>query len=196
VVGALTVIAAVSGASAAAAQAMQMVRGVVTEVAPDRISVRPARGKPVVVGLSKDWRVSVTTPIRVTDIKPGSFIGSAEMPQADGVGRSLEVHVFPPGVKLGEGHYGWDKKKGSMMTNGTVGQIKVAKGGQELEVDYGSGKRRMIVPKSVPVVQITGGDRAQLRKGASVFLIAAPRPDGGLVTNSVSIGANGSRPPM
>lgn len=186
---------ALAFATSAAAQAPQIIRGVVTDVQAEKITVRPKSGQPVTVGLTKDWRVAVTKPISVSEIKPGSFIGSAEMPQADGTGRSLEVHVFPPGVKIGEGHYAWDKKKGSMMTNGTVGKINVAKGGRELEVDYGTGKRKVTVPRSVPIVQITDGQRAQLKRGTPVFLIAGATP-GGLVTNAVTIGEGGKPPPM
>lgn len=195
VVGAVA-LAVTSTAVAQVPAGSTMVRGVVSDVQPTQITVKPKSGKPVVVGLTQNWRVSVTKPISVSEIKPGSFIGSAEMPKSEGVGRSLEVHVFPPGVKLGEGHYGWDKKKGSMMTNGTVGNIAVSKNGRELEVDYGAGKRKVIVPKNVPIVQIGPGERSQLKKGAAVFLVAAPGPGGKLVTNSVSIGADGSRPPM
>ncbi|MFZ5721689.1 MAG: hypothetical protein ACOY5Y_19715 [Pseudomonadota bacterium] len=185
-----------SAAYAQAPQAPQVVRGVATDVQPDRVTVRPSSGKPVVIGLTKDWRVAVTKPIKVSEIKPGSFIGTSEMPQADGRGRSLEVHVFPPGVKIGEGHYAWDKKKGSMMTNGTVGKVTVSKNGRELEVNYGTGQRSVTVPPRIPIVQIADGERAQLRKGMPVFIIAAPAPGGGLVTNAVSIGEGGAKPPM
>jgi len=186
---------ALAAASSAHAQMPQVIRGVVTDMQPDKISIRPKTGKPLTVGLTKDWRVAVTKPITVAEIKPGSFIGSSEMPQPDGTGRSLEVHVFPPGVKIGEGHYAWDKKKGSMMTNGTVGNISVAKGGRQLEVDYGSGRRKVTVPANVPIVQITDGQRSDLKRGAPVFLIAGTTP-GGLVTNAVTIGQGGKPPPM
>lgn len=87
--------------------------------------------------------------------RPGSFIGTA-MPKKDGTGKSLEVHVFPPGVKMGKGHYGWDLKKGSMMTNGTVGQVVAKKGSRHWEVSYSYGKRKITVPANVPIVQIAG----------------------------------------
>lgn len=192
----LIVALAALAALPAAAQQAQMVRGTVSQIQPDRITVTSKGGKPVVVDLSKDWRVSVTKPIGVADIKPGSFIGTAEMPVSDGVGRSLEVHVFPPGVKMGEGHYAWDKKKGSMMTNGTVGNITVSKNGRELEVAYPGGQRKVVIPRNVPIVQISGGDRSLLKRGSAVFIVAAPKAGGGLITNSVAIGQSGSRPPM
>lgn len=148
------------------------------------------------VALTPDWNVQVTKPIDVSEIKPGSFIGTAEMPKAEGVGRSLEVHVFPPGVKIGEGHYGWDLKKGSKMTNGTVGKVKTVGRSRELEVSYSTGQRRIVVPPRTPIVQITGGERSVVKPGSKVFLVAAPKPGGGLITNSVAVGVNGAAPPM
>ncbi|WP_293676499.1 hypothetical protein [uncultured Phenylobacterium sp.] len=180
----------------AAAQAPQIIRGVITDVRPEQISVKPKGGQPVTVALTKDWRVAVTRPITAAEIKPGSFIGSTEMPRADGRGRSLEVHVFPPGVKIGQGHYAWDKRKGAMMTNGTVGNITVARGGRELEVDYGNGRRKVTVSRNIPIVQIADGQRQQVKKGVPVFLIAGPGPGGALVTNAVTVGEGGSAPPM
>src|SRR5690349_17165009 len=74
----------VAGATSAAAQAPTVVRGVVSDVKPNQVSVKPAKGPPIIIGLTPDWRVAVTRPISVTEIKPGSFIGSAEMPRAEG----------------------------------------------------------------------------------------------------------------
>lgn len=189
------VAAAISGP--AAAQMPTILRGSVVSAAPGQITVKPkAGGAPVAVTLTPDWNAQVTKPISVNEIKPGSFIGTAEMPKSEGVGRSLEVHVFPPGVKLGEGHYGWDLKKGSKMTNGTVGKVTTVGRSRELEVSYSTGQRKLVVPPGTPIVQITGGPRDLVKPGAKVFLVAAPKPGGGLVTNSVAVGMNGAAPPM
>jgi hypothetical protein len=173
-------------------------RGVVTQIDAARITVRPKAGKPVTVDLTPDWTVQVTKPIAVTEIKEGSFIGTSEIPQADGSGKSLEVHVFPPGVKIGEGHYAWNLRKGSMMTNGTVGKVTVGAKGRELQVSYPTGQRKIVVPPKVPVVQITGGTRPLVKAGVPVFLLAFPKPGGagGLITGAVAVGEKGSAPPM
>ena len=137
-------------------------------------------------------------PVAIDAIQPGSFIGTTNMPKGDGQGTSLEVHVFPPGVKMGEGHYGWDLKPGSMMTNGTVGKVVAGKkGSRELDVAYnGSGMRHIVVPAKVPVVQITGGGRELVKVGTPVFMVVRKAPDGSMATNSVSVGENGAKPPM
>jgi hypothetical protein len=195
-----TVLAAVAGltlsfAAQAQAPARQMVRGVVTEAKPNALTLKGKDGKPVTVGWADGWTVAVMKPIDASEIKEGSFIGTAEMPQADGNGKSLEVHVFPPGVKMGEGHYNWDLKPGSMMTNGTVGKVVVAKGGREMDVSYSYGVRHILVPPKVPIVQITAGDKALVKKGVAVFMVAAQTPNG-LVANSVSVGEKGKAPAM
>jgi len=179
-----------------AAPSPARVRGVITAIDASKVIVQPKEGAPITVTLAPEWRVSVTKPVSVDQIVPGSFVGTTEVPQDDGTGRSLEVHVFPPGVKVGEGHYAWDLRPGSMMTNGTVGKVVAGAHGRELEISYPNGQRKVTVPPSVPVVQIEPGKREQVKTGIAVFLIALSRADGSLVTSSISIGANGEAPPM
>jgi hypothetical protein len=187
---------AAGAAWAQAPAAPSVVRGTVTAMDASSLTVKGAKGVQK-VALTPNWTVAVMKPVEPEAIKPGSFIGTAEMPQKDGTGKSLEVHVFPPGVKMGEGHYGWDKKPGSMMTNGTVGTVVAGKkGSRQLEVNYTYGKRTITVPKNVPIVQITGGARAQVKPGIPVFMVVQKGAGGQLTAGSVSIGENGKPPPM
>lgn len=192
---AATFVATTAQAAPPAAPAPEPIRGTVTSIDARKIVVKTKAG-PRAVDLTPDWTVQVTKPIAVTEIREGSFIGTAEMPQEDGSGRSLEVHVFPPGVKVGEGHYAWNLRKGSMMTNGTVGKVTAGAKGRELQVSYSTGTRRIVVPAKVPVVQINNGERGLVRKGVPVFLVAFPKPGGGQIAGSVAVGVNGSKPPM
>ena len=173
-----------------------IVRGTVTAMTDASLTVKTAKG-PQTVGLIPAWSVAVMKPVAIDAIQPGSFIGTSEMPNRDGTsGRSLEVHVFPPGVKMGEGHYGWDLKPGSMMTNGTVGTVVAGKrGSRELDVSYSYGKRHITVPAKVPVVQITPGKRDMVKVGTPVFMVVQ-KVAGGLMAGSVSVGENGAKPPM
>jgi hypothetical protein len=192
----LTLAAAPAVAEPAAPAGPRILRGTVTALASDAVTVTTKDHRTVRVGLSKDWTASVLRPIGVSDIAAGSFIGTAEMPQEDGSGRSLEVHVFPPGVKMGEGHYNWDLKPGAMMTNGTVGKVVANKKTRELDVSYSTGTRHIVVPPKVPIVQITPGGRSLVHPGVKIFLVASPTPAGGLVTNSIAVGEHGVAPPM
>ncbi|MCU1500400.1 MAG: hypothetical protein JWM47_4353 [Acidimicrobiales bacterium] len=172
-----------------------MVRGKVASVEGDVVTVKGA-DKTYVVHMAPNWAVQVLKPITMDGIKEGSFIGTAEMPQADGTGRSLEVHVFPPGVKMGEGHYGWDLKPGSMMTNGTVGRVAKKGKGRQLEVNYTSGTRTIVVPPKTPIVEYGNGVKTQIKPGVAVFIVARNGPQGDLAANAVSIGDKGAKPAM
>ena len=173
-----------------------VVRGTVTAMTDTQLTLKTDKG-PQTVGLTPTWTVAVMKPVAIDAIQPGSFIGTTEMPNKDGTaGKSLEVHVFPPGVKMGAGHYGWDLKPGSMMTNGDVATVVAGKkGSRELDVSYPSGTRHITVPAKVPVVQITPGKREMLKVGMPVFMVVGKTPNG-LVAGSVSIGENGAKPPM
>ncbi|HYK25286.1 MAG TPA: hypothetical protein VEV18_03435 [Steroidobacteraceae bacterium] len=171
-------------------------RGTIEALNGDTLTLKTEAGGTETIQLAPKWTVTVLKPVGPDAIKPGSFIGTAEMPQANGTGRSLEVHVFPPGVKAGEGHYPWDLRKGSMMTNGTVGQVKSVGKGREITVTYPQGERHITVPKNVPVVEFTNGDRSLVKPGIAAFLIVVKSPDGALSSMGVAIGENGAKPPM
>lgn len=191
-VGALT-----TGAASAQMASVKMVRGTVSAMDAGSMTVTSEAGVAQVVTMTPTWSVAVMKPVTPEAIQPGSFIGTAEMPQADGTGKSLEVHVFPPGVKVGEGHYAWDVQPGSMMTNGSVGTVVAGdNGSRRLEVAYGTSKRTITVPADVPIVLITAGTREQVKVGTPVFMVARPGADGALTAGSVSIGENGAKPAM
>ncbi|VVO86282.1 hypothetical protein PS900_02086 [Pseudomonas fluorescens] len=74
------------------------VRGEITGVGPDILKVHANSGDNVVINLTKDTKVRAVTLANIEDIKPGSYIGSAAVPQEDGTLKALEVHVFSAGA--------------------------------------------------------------------------------------------------
>lgn len=186
----------VMAAPAMAQSAPAPVRGTITEITAQSITLTKKDGSSATLALMPGWIVNVMKPISIDAIQPGSFIGTAEMPQEDGTGRSLEVHVFPPGVKVGEGHYSWDLKEGSMMTNGTVGEVTTTPDGRKITVSYPGGTRTLTVPADVPIVEINNGTADQLKVGIPAFVIGFPTPDGKSATAAVAIGVDGAAPPM
>src|SRR5471032_354311 len=112
------------------------VRGEITGVNADTLKVHTKTGENVVISLTKDTKVRAVTLANIEDIKPGSYIGSAAIPQDDGTLKALEVHVFPPELAgSGDGHRPFDLAKGSSMTNGSVGDLVVSNG-RTLTVNY------------------------------------------------------------
>ena len=118
--------AALAATGAALAQTPQAVRvrATIDAVDANSVSLTTRTGDKVTVVLTADTGVSALVPIKLEDIKPGSFIGTAAMPQADGTQRALEVHVFPESMRgTGEGFRPFDLQPQSTMTNGTVGAV-------------------------------------------------------------------------
>lgn len=98
-----TLAAAMAVGLAQAADAPRVgVRGAITAMEGDAMHVKVNSGEDVIVHLTPATQVRAVTLAKIDEIKPGSYIGSAAMPNADGSLTALEVHVFPPG----HGRYG------------------------------------------------------------------------------------------
>ncbi|WP_293398763.1 hypothetical protein [Polaromonas sp.] len=164
--------------SIAAAQTPPVVRmrGNIVSVTPTSMVVKDRSGEVVDLLISDKLVVSEVYPIRLEDIKPGSYIGTAAMPQADGTQRAIAVSVFPEAARgTGEGHRLFDLLPQSTMTNATVddvGTISNSAAGRTLKLKYKDGEKTVIVPADVPVVTSRPGDRSLLVPGASVSLFA------------------------
>src|SRR5499427_3259495 len=117
------VLAAV-GASAVWAQQPQSVRvrGAIEKVDGNTVVVKSADGGDVTLTLTPNAQIVGVVKATLAEIKPGSFVGSAAMPQPDGSQKAMEVHIFAESQRgTGEGHRPWDGAPNSTMTNGTVG---------------------------------------------------------------------------
>jgi hypothetical protein len=172
------------------------VRGTITEATGDAIKVHTNRGEDLTIKLTKDTQVRAVTLAKITDIQPGSYIGTAAIPQPDGSQKALEVHVFPPAMAgTGDGHRAWDLSPNSTMTNGTVGDL-VASNGRTLTLKYKGGEKKILVPEDVPIVNLELGDRSLLVVGAKVVLFAKKEADSSLTAGFISAGKGGVTPPM
>ncbi len=176
------------------------VRGTVVYVDATRLIVKDRGGEVVSMARAADLPVSEVYPIRLADIKQGSYVGTAAMPQPDGTQRALEVLVFPAEARgTGEGHFPWDLEPRSTMTNATVADLAAApasgRGGQQLRLAYKGGEKTVIVPRDVPVVTFRPATDALLTPGARVLVNAQER-NGQPTAVRVLAGRNGFVPPM
>src|SRR5450830_141371 len=178
------------------APALIGIRGAIVSISGEKLVVKNSRGAEQTIALDKDTRVASISIAKIEDIKPGSYIGTAAIPQPDGSQKALEVHVFPPAMAgTGDGHRPFDLAPNSTMTNGTVGDV-VASNGRTLTLKYKGGEKKIIVPEDVPIVNIEAGERSMLVVGAKIVLRARKNMDESLTAVSVSVGKNGITPPM
>ena len=179
------------------------VRATIEKIDADSITVKDRRGEVITLVRPADMAVSEVFPIALTDIKTGSYVGTAAMPQPDGSQLALEVLVFPEAARgTGEGHFPWDLQPQSTMTNATVADLAAAPssipGGQLLRLKYKDGEKVVIVPPNTPVVSFKPGkddEKALLVPGAKV-MITAQENDGKPTAVRVIVGRNGFAPPM
>ena len=180
------------------AQQNVRVRGEITAVDGQTLVVKSRDGAELKIRLADNVNVSGIVKTQLTDIKPGSYIGVSAMPQPDGSQRALHVHIFPEPMRgVAEGHFPWDVRPNSTMTNATVAETVAGVDGQTITVKYKDGEKKVIVPPEAPIVTYVPGDRADLKPGVKIFIVAAQKqPDGTLSAARVSVGRDGLTPPM
>ena len=155
-------------------------------------------------------------PTSIDAIKPGTFIGTAAKPGPNGTLVASEVHIFPETMRgTGEGHRPMSTLPGSTMTNATVAGVspsassgrgtmtnatveKVGEAGKgrTLKLTYKGGEQTVFVPGNVPVVTVEDGSRASLAPGEHVIVYAQRDTNGDLAAQRISVGKNGSVPPI
>jgi hypothetical protein len=135
-------------------------------------------------------------PATMADIKPGMFVGSAGTMQPDGTQKAIEVHIFPESMRgTGEGHYDWDLKPNTKMTNANVEQTVGGVDGQMLSVKYKGGEKKLLVTPETVVVTYVPGSKDDLKPGTRIFVGAAKKMrDGTLQTPRITYGRNGAGP--
>ncbi|WP_028749641.1 hypothetical protein [Rhizobium mesoamericanum] len=172
------------------------VRGSIVTYAGSTLEVKTREGETVNVAMADDWKVASVADAKVTDIKPGDFVGIASLPNADGGDGALEVLIFPPAMKgTGEGSYGWDLKPDSSMTNATVADAVKGVDGRTVTVTYHGKEKKIAIPDGTPVVTIAAATKDDLVSGAVVF-ITAEKAATGPIAHQVVVGKNGVVPPM
>ena len=203
-------------AAVAFAQSTHTIRGEVAAVEGNELHVKSATGQERDVKLPERARIGIRAPAKLDEIKPGDFVGTTASPGPGGVLVASEVHIFPESMRgTGEGHRpmatvpgstmtnatvagvsGAPSKASSTMTNATVANVGAAAKGRTLKLKYKGGEQTVFVPDNVPVVTVETGSRASLTPGAHVIVYASQAPSGGMTATRVSVGKNGSVPPI
>jgi hypothetical protein len=181
---------------AASAQETVRLRGTIERVEGPVYVVKNRDGAEVKLTVTDNPLFVAIVKSTMADIKPGMFVGSTGMPQPDGSQKAIEVHIFPESMRgTGEGHYDWDLKPKSTMTNAkqTVAGVE----GPVLSVKYKDGEKKLVVTPETTVVTYVAGDKAELKPGIKIFVGAAKKqPDGTLQTPRITYGREGLAPPF
>lgn len=180
---------------ALAAGSATNVRGTIERVSGDTMQVKESNGTSVTVRFAENAKIASVAKASLSDVKPGTFIGTAARPQPDGRLQAIEIHIFPESMRgTGEGNHPWDAGPGSSMTNGTVGQEVNKVEGNTLTVKYRGGDKSVTVAPSTKVVALSPGDRNDLKPNEKVFIPGATAAGNGFEATRVMVGKDGVAP--
>jgi hypothetical protein len=172
------------------------IRGEIVALSGDTLTVHRRSGDTVKVALKADTPVTALRNIKLQDIKPGSFVGTAATTGVDGKLTATEVLVFPEAARgTGEGHYAWDLGSNSTMTNANVDQVVEGTSGRDLKLSYKGGSNAVTVPENVPVVTFAPATRDDLKAGKQVFVVASPA-GAQYSAQRIVVEKDGVKPPM
>ena len=187
----LALFALVMVSSLAIAQAPTRVRGQITGLDGDVLSVKSRDGKDLKIHLASDVGVSTARTATLAELKD-KYVGVTAVSK-DGRMVAVEVHALPPQAK--PGHYPWDLQPGSTMTNATLEGLAQASGGNEITMKYEGGSQKILVPPGTPIVAFVPGSRADLKPGEWIFTTAGQQGDK-LVTQRITVSKDGIKPPQ
>ena len=174
------------------------IRGTIESVDGNTLAIKTREGTDVKVNMTGDVTIVGIAKSSLSEIKPDSYIGVSGMPQPDGSQKALAIHIFPEAMRgAAEGFRAWDLKPNSTMTNATVANSVTGVDGQNIEVKYKDGEKKVVVPPETPIVAFVTGNKSEIKPDAKIIIFGATKKDDGtLEANRVNVGRDGITPPM
>lgn len=169
--------------------------GTVETLNGQTLTVMLPDGSTVSFILAPDLKIVANARRTLADIRPGEFVGSAGIKQADGKLYAQEIHIFPEdmrGTAEGQRPMGPSPARNMTnatvsavasphdrsMTNATVTGVSGASGSGVLKLKYKGGEAVTIVRPGTPIVAFVPGDRSLLKPGAAVAVLAIKNEQG------------------
>jgi hypothetical protein len=176
------------------AQAQNMrVRGTITSLDGDVLSVKTREGKDVKIQLAPDAQVVTTKKVPADEFKAGSYVGVTSVKGPDGQLVAKRVHALGPQVP--QMHGAWDGIPNSMMTNSNITGITKKGNGSELTLKNKEGEQKILVNSETEYYNFVPGTRADLKKGETIFTGARVEGDK-LLAGRVAVSKDGVKPPQ
>jgi hypothetical protein len=183
--------------AAAQQQELSPIRGTIESIDGPIITLKTRDGSAAMLHVPNDVRVWGMARIALSEVKPGSYVGSAAMPQQDGTQQALSVILFPEILRgTLEGSRPWDMRPNSTMINATVEQMVTANTDRRLSLKYKGGEKTIVVTPETEVVALLSGDKTELKPGAKVIGATTRNTDGSYDAPRFFVGRDGLTPPM
>jgi len=181
----------------ASAQTPARVRGTITAIDGNVLLVKSREGADLKIELAPNATFAYMKALKLSDIAPGTPLGTSAVKGPDGKIVARELHVFSKDRPIpNEGHRPWDLEPGSTMTNAMVTAMVQSNNGHELTLKYKDGAQQVIVPDSTPIVMAVDGDRSLLAANQYAFIAVTVGADGKMTATRVQITKDGVKPPQ
>ena len=169
------------------------VRGTITSLDGDVLSVKSREGKDVKIQLAPDAQISTAKKVSADEFKAGSYVGVTSVKGPDGQLVAKRVHALGPQVP--QMHAAWDSIPDSMMTNSNITAITKAGKGNQLTLQNKEGEQKILVNSETEYYNFVPGTRADLKKGETIFTGARVEGDK-LLSQRVAVSKDGVKPPQ
>jgi hypothetical protein len=190
----LALLGLIAFCTAVSAQSNVRLRGTITALNGDVLSVKSRDGRDIQLNLAPDTQVVTTKATTLAEFKPGSYVGVTSVKGPDGRLVAKRVHALGPQVP--PGHMAWDSMPDSLMTNANLTGTAQVSGGSELTLKYKDGEQKILVTPATEYFTFVPGSRADLKPGETIFSGARAGGDGKFTTQRVAVSKDGVKPPQ
>ena len=176
------------------AQTNVRVRGTITALKGDVLSVNSRDGRNIQLHLLPDAQVVTAKKTTLAEMGSNAYVGVTSVKGPDGRMVAKEVHSIGPQVP--QMHGPWDSTPNSTMTNANITSTAKTSGGNEITLKYKDGEQKIVVTPKTAIVTFVPGTRADLKPGQTIFSVARVESDGKFGASRVAVSKNGVKPPQ
>ncbi len=201
-----SVVLSAPGSPARAEDAEDHIRGLITKVEGSSIAVKTGAGKTVRLALPDDAAIISLTKASFTDVDYGTYVGSVAVrldeyspivrDSLSWLHKGFELRIVDEQLRgIALGHKRWDLVRDSIIAHGWVDDMEV----RVISIKYGPTEQEetdVDVPRDVPILRMSLGDRSLIKPGTYVCAGAQRGPDGKYVAAFVFVGNDGIVPPL
>jgi hypothetical protein len=204
--GIAAIVALVGGSSVRAEEEPDHIRGEITQVDSASIVVKTADGKVERLALSDDVAVFRLEQGSFTRVDFGVYVGAVGVKldeyspivrdSLSWLHKGFELRIIDEQLRgIASGHKKWSLSPDSIIAHGWVDDIE----GRVLSIKYGPTEEEetdVEIPRDVPVLKMSLGDKSLIRPGARVLAGAQKDASGKYVTVFIFAGVDGVVPPL
>jgi len=180
------------------------VRGTITGVDGNTVSVKSREGQDLKIELAPNATFAYMKSVNLAEVKAGTPLGTTVV-NISGRLIARELHLFNPGRPIpNEGTRPADLEPDSLMTNATVAAVRArvsavqspANAEIELVLTYKGGEQHVIIPPGIPIVTAVESDRSVVVPGEYAYIAATAGADGKLTATRLQVSKDGVKPPQ